>query len=51
MEFIIGLIIGVLTGALSIAFIQGASINRREQEVYMEGYLAGQVERMRDDGK
>ena len=49
MGFIAGLIIGVLTGSLSIAFLLGASIGRREQEVYMEGYLAGQIERMKDN--
>ena len=51
MEFIVGLIIGSLAGAFAIAFIQGASNNRREHEIYMEGYLAGQIERMKDDGK
>ena len=44
MGFIAGLIIGLLTGALSLIFLMGASINRREQEIYMEGYLAGQAE-------
>ena len=51
MGFITGLIIGVLTGALSIAFIQGASISRREHEVYMEGFLAGQVDALKGCGK
>lgn len=51
MGFIAGLIIGLLTGALSLMFLMGASINRREQEIYIEGYLAGQAEIMKDDGK
>jgi hypothetical protein len=51
MGFIAGLVIGVLTGTVSLMFLMGASINRREQEVYMKGYLAGQIERMKDDGK
>ena len=51
MGFIAGLIIGVLTGALCIVFLMGASTTRREQEIYMEGYLAGQAEIMKDDGK
>lgn len=35
--------IGAIVGAIIMAFMQGTSICNRETEIYMEGYLAGQV--------
>ncbi len=48
MGFITGLFIGATGGVIAMAFIQGASLNNREQEAYMEGYLAGQVEALKE---
>lgn len=48
MGFVIGLFIGATVGVGAISFIQGASMNNREQEAYMEGFLAGQLEKERE---
>ena len=51
MGFFIGMTVGLVLGGLMTAFVIGASRLNHENEIYMEGYLAGQVERMRNDGK
>ena len=42
-------IAGGVIGALAVAFIQGATTNEKEHEIYMEGYRAGQIECMRGE--
>lgn len=51
MEFLSGLIFGVLGGTLTLIFIQGSTKNKREYEIYMEGYLAGQAEAVKEGVK
>ena len=42
MGFVAGLFIGALAGVATIMFMNGASKSRREHEIYMEGFIAGQ---------
>lgn len=49
--FIIGLTIGAIGGALAMCFIIGSSRTNHENEIYMEGYLAGQVEALKEGDK
>lgn len=42
MDFITGLIVGALCGAVIILFIQGATKNENETKIYMEGFNDGQ---------
>ena len=49
--FGIGLIIGAIGGAVAVSFMIGASRTNHENEIYMEGYLAGQVEALKEGDK
>ena len=49
MGFFIGATVGMILGALITCFVIGASRVNYESEVYMEGYLAGQVEAMKGE--
>ena len=49
MIFFIGITVGMILGALITAFIIGASRVNHENEIYMEGYLAGQVETLKGE--
>lgn len=44
MGFFIGMTVGIILGALMMCFVVGASISNRENEVYMEGHIAGYAE-------
>ncbi len=48
MGFFIGMTIGIILGAFMMCFSLGASRVTRESEIYMEGYLAGQVNGLRN---
>lgn len=37
--------IGVLAGIVVLAFFMGATKNNKEDEIYMEGFLAGKEDR------
>lgn len=37
-----GAVVGIITGTLTTLSLIGASRNNRDNEVYMEGFLAGQ---------
>lgn len=43
-EFFIGMIAGGIMGTVFALFIAGESTVKREQEAYMEGFLAGKKE-------
>ena len=43
-EFAIGLIAGGVIGTVFALFIAGESALKKEQEAYMEGFLAGKKE-------
>ena len=43
-EFAIGMIAGGVIGTVFALFIAGESTVKREQEAYMEGFLAGKKE-------
>ena len=44
MGFFIGMIVGMVLGALMMCFIIGASRVTHEHEIYMEGHIAGYAE-------
>ena len=49
MGFFIGMTVGLVLGGLMTAFVIGASRVNHENEIYMEGYLAGQVEALKGE--
>ncbi len=51
MDILVAFAMGSVSGALVMAFMTGASVVKREQEAYMEGYLAGQREVNNDLGE
>lgn len=44
-------IVGAACGSLVVALIQGASFLDKQNEIYMEGFRAGQVEKIKEDRK
>lgn len=49
MAEVILFMVGAACGALVVAFIQGASFLGKQNEIYMEGFRAGQVEKIKED--
>ena len=49
MEFVIGLIAGIIFGGLAMCFVVGASRLEKENEIYQQGYRAGQIARMKGE--
>ena len=51
MGFVTGLVIGVFGGFIILAFIQGSSKNKRESEIYNEGFTYGTIMEKRNKYK
>ena len=49
MELVIGLIAGIIFGGLTMCFLVGASRLEKENEIYQQGFRAGQVARMKGE--
>ena len=45
MDILVAIFMGALGGALISLFMCGASMASREQEAYMEGFIAGQKDK------
>lgn len=48
MDILIAFFMGTLGGGLVMAFMNGCTNANKENEAYMEGYLAGQVQAMKE---
>lgn len=51
MQTIIVFMAGAFVGAMLMGTIAGSNILNQEREIYMQGYLAGQTEAMKEKKK
>lgn len=49
MDILVAFLIGAFAGASVMAFMNGCSNTNKINEAYMEGYLAGQVEKIKGE--
>lgn len=49
MDILVAFFFGALSGALVMAFLNGCANTNKVNEAYMEGYLAGQVEKIKGE--